>query len=201
MKLIKQGPEGGAADPAEVGAARRQGQAMVEFAMMLPLLLILAVGILEFGMLFKDHVGIHYAAREGARAGAAASRNPDADCTNLRAVSTTMQTMPYNDLIRVRIFKANSNGGCDSSCAEDVYYRLGSTSSCFQGWVVDRANWPPNGNPGRRNNPEPTDALAVTVQFTHKFFFNFVPGAAGTIALEDTAYNQNEPERFRPTEP
>jgi Flp pilus assembly protein TadG len=167
---------------------------------MLPLLLMLAVGILEFGMLFKDHVGIHYAAREGGRAGAAASRNPDADCTILRAVSTTMQTMSYTDLVRVRIFRAATNGGCATPCFENVYYRGGSSGSCYEGWVVDRANWPPNGSPGRRNL-EPTDPLAVTVEYNHKFFFNYVPGASNTIVIQDTSYNQIEPERFRPTGP
>jgi hypothetical protein len=180
--------------------ARQEGQAMVEFAMMLPLLLVLAIGILEFGMLFKDHVGIHYAAREGARAGAAAGRNPNADCTILRAVSTTMQTMPYDDLQRVRIFRAADDGTCASPCYENVYIRPGPPSlPCFQAWGLDRGNWPPDGDPGRRNDPPPTDALGVTVQFTHRFFLNFVPGTeVSTIVIEDTAYNQIEPLLFRP---
>jgi len=201
MRRTEQRPARPATDPPAGTVARQEGQAMVEFAMMLPLLLILAIGILEFGMLFKDHVGIHYAAREGARAGAAASRNPNADCTILRAVSTTMQTMPYDDLQRVRIFRAADDGACTTPCLEDVYFRAGSSSTCFEGWVVERANWPPDGPPpdGRRNDPEPTDALAVTVQFTHRFFLNFVPGTeVSTIVIEDTAYNQIEPLRFRP---
>lgn len=199
MRRMEQRPARPATATPGGTVARQEGQAMVEFAMMLPLLLVLAIGILEFGMLFKDHVGIHYAAREGARAGAAAGRNPNADCTILRAVSTTMQTMPYDDLVRVRIFKAADNGECDSPCLEDVYFRAGSSSTCFEGWVVDRANWPPDGNPGRRNDPLPTDALGVTVQFTHRFFLNFVPGTeVSTIVIEDTAYNQIEPLLFRP---
>jgi hypothetical protein len=65
---------------------------------------------------------------------------------------------------------------------------------------VDRANWPPDGNPGRRNDPLPTDAMGVTVQFTHRFFLNFVPGTeVTTIVIEDTAYNQIEPLLFRPS--
>jgi Flp pilus assembly protein TadG len=53
--------------PGRVGAAR--GQALVEFvAVLLPLLLIL-VGIIQFGLLFNTSVTITNAAREGARAG------------------------------------------------------------------------------------------------------------------------------------
>lgn len=202
MKLREPRPGSVATGPTGKAAAKQHGQSLVEFALMLPLLVLLAVGILEFGMLFKDHIGIHYAAREGARAGAAASRNHDADCTILRAVSTTMQTMPYDDLQRVRIFKAADNGTCATPCAEDVYYRSGVGRDCYEGWVLERPpTWVPDAQPGRRNNPEPTDALAVTIQFTHHFFFNYIPSASGDIPIEDTAYNQIEPERFRPTGP
>jgi hypothetical protein len=198
---MEQRPARPATETPDGTAARQGGQAMVEFAMMLPLLLVLAVGILEFGMLFKDHVGIHYAAREGARAGAAASRNPNADCTILQAVSTTMQTMPYDDLQRVRIFRAADDGTCASPCSENVYSRPGPPSlPCFLAWGLDRGNWPPDGDPGRRNDPLPTDAIGVTVQFRHTFFLNFVPGTeVTTIVIEDTAYNQIEPLIFRPS--
>ncbi len=200
MRLMKQRGPQVAPDPAGRRPGQRNGQAMVEFVLMLPLLLMLAVGILEFGMLFKDYVGIHYASREGGRAGAAASRNPDADCTILRAVSTTMQTMPYNDLVRVRIFKANSTGGCDTGCAENIYIRPGGPGRvCLPSeWVDYSINWIPDAIPGRDNVP-PTDAIAVSVQFTHKFFFNYVPGASNSFIIEDTSYNQIEPELLRPT--
>jgi hypothetical protein len=56
------------ASPADSPRPRERGQAMVEFAMvMLPLLLII-VGIIQFGLLFGANVSITNAAREGARA-------------------------------------------------------------------------------------------------------------------------------------
>ncbi len=203
MRLMKQRGLRAVPDPVGQRPGQRQGQAMVEFTLMLPLLLVLAVGILEFGMLFKDHVGIHYASREGARAGAAASRSHDADCAVLLAVSTTLQTMPFDDLVRVRVFKSNSTGGCDSPCAENVYIRpTGTGNTCYQGWVpYGSLTWVPDAIPGRRNQLPDTDALAVTVQFIHRFFFNYVPGASNTIAIEDTSYNQIEPELLRPVRP
>ena len=133
MRLITHRLSPPARKPDGTGPAHAPGQALVEFALMLPLLLLLAVGILEFGMLFKDHVGIHYASREGARAGASASRNTTADCSILRAVSTTMQTMPYADLQRVRIFKADNGGVCGTPCAEDVYFRTPSPGNTCSG--------------------------------------------------------------------
>ena len=45
------------------------GGAMVEFAIVLPLLLIISFGIIEFGILFYDKAVLVNATREGARAG------------------------------------------------------------------------------------------------------------------------------------
>ena len=50
---------------------------MVEFAIILPLLLMLVVGIIEFGRAYNTQVAIQAAAREGARE--LALRHPDAE--------------------------------------------------------------------------------------------------------------------------
>lgn len=47
--------------------ARREGQSLVEFAIILPLLLLLVATIVDFGFLFYDHVATQAAAREGGR--------------------------------------------------------------------------------------------------------------------------------------
>lgn len=51
-------------------ARGRRGTASVEFALVLPLLLALLFGIIEFGFVFKDQLSLQQAAREGARVAA-----------------------------------------------------------------------------------------------------------------------------------
>jgi hypothetical protein len=46
-----------------------RGQALLEFALVLPILLLLVFGIIEFGLIFFDNLVITQAAREGARVG------------------------------------------------------------------------------------------------------------------------------------
>lgn len=48
---------------------KRRGQAMVEFALVLPLLLSLLVGIVDIGYLYNHQLILTNAAREGARMG------------------------------------------------------------------------------------------------------------------------------------
>lgn len=46
----------------------QHGQALVEFALVLPVLLLLVFGIIEFGRIYASNIMINNAAREGARA-------------------------------------------------------------------------------------------------------------------------------------
>jgi Flp pilus assembly protein TadG len=53
--------------PRRVATASR-GQSLVEFALVLPLLMLILLGIIQFGLIFNTQVTITNAAREGARA-------------------------------------------------------------------------------------------------------------------------------------
>ncbi len=67
-----------------------RGQSLVEFAMVLPILLILIFGIIEFGMGLRSYISLTNATREGARF-AAVGNAPGAyptDCTG--SVATTV---------------------------------------------------------------------------------------------------------------
>ena len=47
--------------------SRQQGAAMIEFALILPVLIVLVFGIIEFGRAFNADISLTHAAREGAR--------------------------------------------------------------------------------------------------------------------------------------
>ena len=76
----------------------RRGQAMVEFAAVLLPILLVVVGIIQFGLLLNANVTITNAAREGARAatiyvystapGATRATNDVARCTDARTAAT-----------------------------------------------------------------------------------------------------------------
>ena len=56
-----------------------RGAAMVEFALILPLLLMLLMGIIEFGRAYNTQISIQAAAREGARELALRKSSSDVD--------------------------------------------------------------------------------------------------------------------------
>ncbi len=47
----------------------RRGQALVELALLIPVLLVLLLGVFEFGRLFNAYMTVQHAAREGCRIG------------------------------------------------------------------------------------------------------------------------------------
>ena len=59
----------------------QQGQTMVEFVLVLPILLVVLFGIIQFGITFKDYVTLTDAVRAGARTAAVSrfSADPVAD--------------------------------------------------------------------------------------------------------------------------
>ena len=62
-------PPAGAGERAEPPKKRR-AQSLVEFALIVPILFVLTMGIMEFGWLFRNYMTVHYSTREGARIGA-----------------------------------------------------------------------------------------------------------------------------------
>ena len=70
----------------------RRGQAMIEFALILPLLLLVMFAIFQFGFMFYSYISIQQAAREGARS-AAVGKNDALITTAITNASTLDPTM------------------------------------------------------------------------------------------------------------
>jgi Flp pilus assembly protein TadG len=69
------------------GASFRRGQGLVEFALILPVLLLFMLGIMEFGRVLYIYTEVSNAAREALRAGAVTlHRANDADRGKVTAV-------------------------------------------------------------------------------------------------------------------
>jgi Flp pilus assembly protein TadG len=63
-----------------------RGASAVEFAIILPLLVIMVFGIIEFGLLFYDKAVVTNASREAARAGIVFQPDPRVDITKIENV-------------------------------------------------------------------------------------------------------------------
>lgn len=92
-----------------------KGQNLVEFAMVLPIFLILVFAIVDFGMGFHAWITVTNAAREGARVGAVG-----ADSATIEArVTDTASSLAANDLT---ITVVNAQGAQGEAVSVDVEY-------------------------------------------------------------------------------
>jgi Flp pilus assembly protein TadG len=88
------------------GSGRSRGQALVEFAIILPVFLMVGFGIFDFGLAFDASIGVSNAAREGARLGAT-QPNTSAITTRVRDVAGRLD----NANLSVTVSCKTSGGG------------------------------------------------------------------------------------------
>ncbi len=93
---------------------RESGASLVEVGLLLPLLILLAIGLSEIGFLVVDYMTVTNGAREGARTGAAAANydigSTDADDLILNAVEEAACNLSFGSLDSVTIYRADANG-------------------------------------------------------------------------------------------
>lgn len=84
----------------------QKGAALVEFAIVLPLLMLLLMGIMEFGMIMHDYIMLAQGAREGARTAAVGG--------SVRAIQNrvTEASLPgvRPEMVQITAFDANTGG-------------------------------------------------------------------------------------------
>ena len=75
----------------------QNGQSLVEFALVLPILLLLVLGVFEFGWILKAEIAVSAAAREGARYAAAGKTIAQAQSYAMDHVPGTSVTVTINE--------------------------------------------------------------------------------------------------------
>jgi TadE-like protein len=107
---------------------RARGQGLVEFALLVPVLMTMLLGMLEFGTAFNHQLTLGYAVREGARIGAdlvngggtlgcSTGQSPNADKVDGviieavdRVLSSSGSPIPEARITQIRIFQADTAG-------------------------------------------------------------------------------------------
>ena len=158
------------------GDRTERGASLIEASILIPLLLTLAIGLSEIGFLIIDYMTVSNAAREGARAGAAAANydevGVDADDLILESVEQAICNLKYGHLVSVSIFQADSNGEPTGLINRFVEAPGGLIcDSPGTGIICDDVSgtcpgpWAPQ---DRSRDPGGLDVLGVEVVFSHQ---------------------------------
>jgi Flp pilus assembly pilin Flp len=92
--------------------ARRgeDGAAAVEFALVLPVLVLLLFGIIEFGMTFRDSLTVTSATRSGVRTASSLPRSPTFNDATMKAVTRAVSGLPNGAVQELWVYQAGANG-------------------------------------------------------------------------------------------
>jgi Flp pilus assembly protein TadG len=115
-------------DATSVGRGRRQrGQALLEFAIVLPVLMLMVTGIIEFALAFNSNLGINRASQDAALVAAEAGNLPGADCMILTRIEQDISApIDRGEITGVSIQRTNPSG--TTIYAENSYVRGGVTN-------------------------------------------------------------------------
>jgi Flp pilus assembly protein TadG len=81
-----------------ISLKNQQGQSMTEFALVLPILVILLFGVIQFGIVFNNYIAVTDAARAGARKGAVGRHLQNPEAAVVQSVRNSAPGLRQSDL-------------------------------------------------------------------------------------------------------
>lgn len=118
---------GSSSNRARASQPRERAAAAVEAAIVTPLLILVFFGIIEFGLLFRNYLGLGNAALDGVRTASVAGNDELADYRMLRALDRGAASLPRGSITKIVVWKAS--GPTDTlpvQCTGDVGFDDGT---------------------------------------------------------------------------
>lgn len=182
------------------------GQSLVEFALVLPVLMLLIAGIVEFALAFNSRDSVFFAARDGSMLAAEGGAIAGTDCVVLDRVERDIVSPARPVRVQtVKIFWSDKNG-VEQSGAENVYARTGSMTCAYGNgtsitvpYTLSTNLYPESvrcdvlagcggGHPG-------PDNVGVTVTYTHSWVTSLAKIALTAVTFSLTASTRVEPQQ------
>lgn len=180
---------------------RSRGQTLVEFALVLPIMIVMLLSIIEFAFVFNAVLSANYATRDASLIAAEAGSATGADCVIIAKVLEDMKApVDANQVQQIIIYRANPNGapiGGSYTAAGNVYDRGGTIDCSAVGgsssvpFTLTASNYPEglpasvggsgnrcnflNGCPNNTTRTRDAVGVRITYQYTwHTPLVNFI---------------------------
>ena len=187
-----------------------QGATLIEAAVVIPVLLLVIVGIMEFGLAFKDFLTVSYLSREGARIGALAGDAGEADCAILTGLGELVTPGDLARIQEIQIYKASPSTGNQGANYNRATFVPGEDPAVctpptggqsLDGWAISYVGtgYPPTsrsvaiGSSGGGT----LDIIGVRVILQRTWITGFGP-FNGSMTVNETTITRLEPEVYGP---
>ncbi len=178
--------------PTPVARATRRrrgvGQSLTEFALVVPVLFVLILGVLDGSLLMFSVGTARYAAGEGSRLAAALGNAANSDSKVVGVIRDTVGQTSLFQVDEVDIYKLNQDGNGNLSPDPTFYnrYRLDGTP------MLSPEPWPA---PSRNVGNGSSDFLGVTINYTYNWKAGFF-APLGPVKTTATYYIRLEPQSY-----
>ncbi len=180
--------------------ARSRGQALVEFALIVPFFMMTFFGAIEMSLIVASLGAYNFAVRDGARVGSIEGpTDPAVDSNILATIRSHVSGIVMARALEVDIYRATSDGAClnapsgvgalrvsvdDPTCAKGVYTLSGTLIS---------GPWPVN---DRDDALISADYVGVRILFQYTFLTGFIGSVGTSLNLSSTSAQRIEPQDF-----
>jgi len=168
-----------------------RGQSLIEFALILPLFVLLLFGVIEFALINASIGAFNFAAQDAARYGAISGpNNVNSDSTMLtQSIQPRITGVVAAQLKTVEIFKANEDGSCYGGeappCVTEDSYSVQTGL-----WTY---NWPSS---VRSDQLITGDYLGVRLTYTYTYITAFFATTSPTLTLSAVSVQRIEPQEY-----
>jgi Flp pilus assembly protein TadG len=189
-----------------------RGQALVEFALVVPLFLVLTLAIVEFAFVFNAVLATNFASRAATLIAAEGGNGVGTDCVILQNVEQEVGAPANRErIVSVQVYRSDTNG-LQIGSAVTTYARGGSRTCTFaDGSTVtvpyarvgsdgypeaDRCNVLLGCPAGPSGTHPGLDTIGVRIQYSHQWktpLHNFLPGSGSGYVFERSNAMRMEP--------
>jgi Flp pilus assembly protein TadG len=177
----------------DITRARERGAALVETAILIPVVIMITFGLIEFSSAYQSSSVAIAAARSAARVASAEAKQSTYAVDAAAAAASTLHSISNNEPVEMWVYQANSSGypssgnftTCSTNC---IKYTWSTATKSF-----DTANPSGGGWPASAQNAcqlAGWDSVGVYVKVNHKFLTKLF---GASITLADHAVFRLEP--------
>src|SRR5438105_3039363 len=181
-----------------------RGQALVEFALVMPLVLFLVVGIVEFSLLLNSRNTVLFASRDGSMLAAEGGASTGTDCLVLDRIERDVVSPSRAIRIQqVTIYWSDRNGDQIGSSA-NVYDRTGSTTCAGGGatitvpYSLTSAGYPETSRcdvlAGCGGSHTSVDTIGVRITYQHFWITSFLRLGGTSVTFSEATATRVEPQ-------
>jgi hypothetical protein len=174
--------------------AREEGATIVEFAIVMPLLILLMIGILEVGVAFYDYLTIERATLEGVRTASFTGKTLEADCLTIKTIVDELPGGFLDRIQQIEIYRADQAGNQEIGSTNIWQYLSGDPTDCLNSWNP-QILWLPGARYTTAGPSQPLDIIGVRIKMPRNWISNFPPFIGG-YTINEASILRMEPEVF-----